>query len=192
MTNANRIVVSGATLILSPELAKHLGKSAALVLQQVHYWLSQQNRNFGIIENGVQWIRNSYKQWQQQMPHISLRTIRRAFSTLEDYGIIQSQTLEGACNYPGGDQVKYYTINYDTLEQFVGKLSNVQIHRPGCLITNEKFSYTTKTTGKGDKQQISLIPMAKMTTPPSNIHQAQHHPHTTNHSRSAPALIITD
>ena len=138
MTNANRIVVSGTTLILSPELAQRFGKSAALVLQQLHYWLSKQNMNYGIVENGVQWIRNSYKQWQHQIPHISISTIRRAFSTLEELNIIQSKTTHGLSVLSGGDQIKYFTIDYDALERSVGNLSSLRIHRPGYSVVKEK------------------------------------------------------
>jgi hypothetical protein len=161
MTNANRIVVSGATLILSPELAKHFGNSEALILQQVHYWLSQQNMRYGLVENGVQWIRNSYKQWQAQIPHRSISTIRRAFAVLEMQNIIQSKTVKGGPRYNGGEQVKYFTINYDALEKAVGNLSDLKIYRPGCnVITEYRAGNIDQST------QIYQQTMFKMNTPP--------------------------
>jgi DNA-binding transcriptional regulator YhcF (GntR family) len=161
MSASNRIVVSGTTLILSPELAKHFGKSAALVLQQVHYWLSKQNMSYGIVENGVQWIRNSYKQWQEQIPHISISTIRRAFSILEEKQIILSKTYERTAYFSGGDQVKYFTINYDALETSIGNLSDILIHKPGRIISRENRAGEAV-----QNQQKNIRTLAKMNIPP--------------------------
>eukprot|EP01035_Chromulina_nebulosa_P020851 gene20851-27027_t len=185
MTHANRVVVSGTTLILCPELAKHLGKSAALVLQQVHYWLSLQNKNYGIIEDDVQWIRNSYRQWQEQIPHLSLTTIRRTFSFLEEKKIIQSKTIEGNKYYPGGDQVKYFTINYDELEKSVGSLSAIRIHRPGCHIIPENLINNVRAGGVANTKVCSSSPPSKMNTPPvQNEHPPIYITKTTSESFS--------
>jgi hypothetical protein len=166
MTYANRIIVSGTALVLCPELAKHFGKSAALVLQQLHYWLSKQNLNYGIVENGYQWIRNSYKQWQAQIPHLSLSTIRRAFTELERLDIILSKTLEGTAGYPGGDQVKYFRINYDQLEAVFSSFSKIQIHRPGCSSSKETFDQSRRGESPHANQENRTETPLKMSTPP--------------------------
>ncbi len=166
MTYANRIIVSGTTLALCPELAKHFGKSAALVLQQLHYWLSKQNLSYGIVENGYQWIRNSYKQWQAQIPHLSLSTIRRAFSELERLDIILSKTLEGTAGYPGGDQVKYFRINYDQLEAVFSSFSKIQIHRPSSSSSKETFDQSRRGDYPHANQENQPETPLRMSTPP--------------------------
>lgn len=170
MTYANRIIVSGPTLTLCPSLAKNYGKSAALILQQLHYWLSKQDMRFGIVENGCQWIRNSYKQWQEQIPHLSLSTIRRAFAELERQKIILSKTVKGVTRFPGGDQVKYFTINYDNLETSFGNLSQTIIHRPGCSSINQ-YKKVAKENNLGANENL-LPTIGKMNT----LHAQNEHP----------------
>lgn len=138
MSSSHRIITTGTTLVLSPTLSQHFGDSAALVLQQLHYWLSKENISYGVIDaNGCQWIRNSYNQWQKQIQVRSLSTIRLAFSYLEQENIINAQNFDEGNEYPGGSQVKYYTINYDQLESVIGDLGKARINRPSHLSVNK-------------------------------------------------------
>jgi hypothetical protein len=109
-------------LVMQPEVANKIGRSPALVLQQLHYWLSN-SKEYGHELEGRRWIHNSYKQWQDQLSVFSLSTIRRAFYILEEIGIVLSQKI----GKRGGDQTKSYTIDYDKLATFTDKPSfNVQ------------------------------------------------------------------
>ena len=131
MTSSHRIITSGKALVLCPKIKKHFGVSAALVLQQLHYWLSKENLSYGVIdENGYQWIRNTYEQWCDQIQVLTLSTLRRAFSTLEKNNIILSQRFTEKSRYSGGNQVKFYTINYDQLETVMGNLEKSSINKP--------------------------------------------------------------
>jgi hypothetical protein len=143
MSSENRIITSGKALVLCPKIKQHFGVSAALVLQQLHYWLSKENLSYGVIdENGYQWIRNTYEQWCEQIQVLTLSTLRRAFSTLEKNNIILSQRFAEKSRYSGGNQVKFYTINYDQLEAVMGDLEKSSINKPS------KFSETKN--GAGD------------------------------------------
>ena len=131
MSSSHRIITSGKALVLCPKITQHFGVSAALVLQQLHYWLSKENLSYGIIdENGYQWIRNTYEQWCEQIQVLTLSTLRRAFSTLEKNNIILSQRFAEKSRYSGGNQVKFYTINYDQLESVMGDLEKSSLNKP--------------------------------------------------------------
>ncbi len=134
MSSSHRIITSGTALVLCPKIKQHFGVSAALVLQQLHYWLSKENLSYGVIdENGYQWIRNTYEQWREQIQVLTLSTLRRAFSTLEDKNVIVSKRFTEKSRYAGGNQVKFYTINYDQLEAIMGDLGKASINRPSRL-----------------------------------------------------------
>ena len=131
MPRATHILTTGTTRVLCPVVARRLGKSATLVLHQLHYWLSKENEHYGTLFDGFQWIRNSYNQWHKQIQFLSLSTIRRAFAELEALGIIKSHHFDHQRHYAGGDQVKSYTIDYHILESVVGDLQHTLFTRPG-------------------------------------------------------------
>lgn len=167
MSSSHRIIASGPSLVLCPAIKQHVGLPAALVLQQLHYWLSQQNPKYGIIDtNGRQWIRNTYEQWREQIQVLTLSTLRRAFSSLESKKIILSQRTAEKSKFSGGNQVKYYTIDYDQLETVVGNLSNVSINRPKLFTSNNSLE------GEGASKTVNLNkrqkPILKLTTDQSN------------------------
>jgi hypothetical protein len=154
MSSANRIITSGRALVLCPKIKQHFGVSAALVLQQLHYWLSKENLSYGVIdENGCQWIRNTYEQWCEQIQVLTLSTLRRAFSTLEKNNIILSQRFTEKSRYSGGNQVKFYTINYDQLEAVMGDLEKSSINKPSRFAeTNSGAGDTILETTSNDSQ----------------------------------------
>ena len=146
MPRAPHILTTGTTRVLCPVLTRRFGKSATLVLHQLHYWLSKENENYGTLFDGFQWIRNSYNQWHKQIQFLSLSTIRRAFAELEALGVIKSHHFDHQRHYAGGDQVKSYTINYDILESLVGDLQHTLFTRPGSPKKSPATLSTSSTT----------------------------------------------
>jgi hypothetical protein len=57
-----KIVTKANPLVILPTLAMKIGFREAIILQQVHYWLT---KSLHIIE-GRRWIYNTYKDWQKQ------------------------------------------------------------------------------------------------------------------------------
>ena len=94
-------------LVINPQLAVVVGLNEAIVLQQLSYWLG--NEGSGVYENDKKWVYNTYKDWQEQMPFFSERTIQRAILSLEEKGII----LSAMFNRGRGDRTKFYSIDYD-------------------------------------------------------------------------------
>lgn len=95
------------TLLLPPLLARELGTPAALVLQQIHYWLSKSKH----VRAGVRWIYNTYSHWAEQFP-FSRRTVQRAVARLKELGLVIVERLE-ACDR---NQTNWYSIDYDRLK----------------------------------------------------------------------------
>jgi hypothetical protein len=107
LTVSRKLLIDEAPLIVLPTLAKHIGYKEALVLQQLHYFL-QITPN---VIDGVPWVYNTYEQWQEHIPFLSSRTLRRIMTDLEAMNLIRSERMEAHLWY----QRKWYTINYETL-----------------------------------------------------------------------------
>lgn len=153
MQTFSRILLKGdVSLVTNPIIAKQFGRSAALLLQQVHFWISSPKK-YGTTENGKRWIYNSYEEWQKQISIISVSTIRRCFKTLEESNVILTKKF----HEKKGDQTKSYTINYDFLEDIIRKnASNMESCRDfkvsemnTSTVQNEQFLYRyTETTSE--------------------------------------------
>lgn len=96
-----------------PRLATLIGLNEAIVIQQVHYWLRHKQDAGQDFIDGHYWVFNTYEQWQEQFPFWSMRTLKRIFSSLEKSGLL----LTGNYNHHGYDRTKWYSINYDLIDQ---------------------------------------------------------------------------
>jgi len=109
----SKLLIPDQPLQVLPQLATQIGLHEAIVLQQVHYWLTNP-KNHGRVQDGYKWIYNTYQQWQEDnFPFWSIRTIQRIFLKLEDMGLIISKQFD-THQY---DHKKYYRINYEKLEE---------------------------------------------------------------------------
>lgn len=118
MPAKSSLVLDDRPLLLLPRLATALGLEQALVLQQIHYLLSNPANGRSI--RGRRWIFNTYAQWRSQyFPFWSERTIRRALTGLEACGAV------AACQPDGNvSRRKYYRVNVGTLRKLVGANSD--------------------------------------------------------------------
>lgn len=94
-------------MVFQPRLAKLIGVNEAIILNQIHYWLDKKKN----IINGIPWVYNSYKDWQQQICFLSVCTIKKVIRKLEALGIVKS----GNFNKSKIDKTKWYTIDYELL-----------------------------------------------------------------------------
>ncbi len=175
----NRILTSNEPfLVLSPSTVKIVGRSAAIVLQQLHYWISSPAR-YGNVEDDRRWIYNTYGEWQNQIKVFSTKTIQRAFKKLGDSGLVLSKKM----NKKASDQTKSYTINYEKLSELIGfneskfaktqdKVSSPSGQNDSILIRNtkrttEKTSFTERDVeNQNEKKDSTHI---KADTLPINI-----------------------
>jgi uncharacterized phage protein (TIGR02220 family) len=103
------LVTKESPLVILPSLAMKFGLREAIILQQIHYWLTKKGAH--VIE-GRKWIYNTYQEWQKQFPFWSDTTIKRSFLNLEKQGLL----ISGNWNTFKMDKTKWYTINYEKLE----------------------------------------------------------------------------
>ncbi len=123
-------------LVLSPATVKIVGRSAAIVLQQLHYWISSPAQ-YGQEKDGRRWIYNTYEEWHKQIKVFSTKTIQRAFKTLVDLEIVLSERI----NKKASDQTLSYTIVYEKLAQLLN-IEEFETHQ-----TEDKM---TKSSGQND------------------------------------------
>lgn len=110
-------------LVILPELATRIGLNNAIVVQQVHYWLTNKAKSVKeqdlekehTYREGKFWTYDSYKSWQKQFPFWGVKTVERTFIALEDQGILISKKF----NKLKADNTKWYTIDYEALDNYV-------------------------------------------------------------------------
>ncbi|MCH6265342.1 conserved phage C-terminal domain-containing protein [Neobacillus citreus] len=105
----SKLLINENPVMIIPSLAVKIGLNEAVILQQIHYWVHGSRH---VIE-GRKWIFNTYKDWQEQLPFWSESTIKRAIHSLEKQGLL----LSGNWNRSKMDKTKWYTIDYQRLEE---------------------------------------------------------------------------
>lgn len=111
---------------LHPPLALAFGVPAALILQQVRYWMdiNERRETRQPVEarqhyrEGRWWVYNSYTEWQAgNFIFLSEDTIERQIRKLEDLGVL----LSGDFNASVLDHTKWYTIDFDVLDRLTAE-----------------------------------------------------------------------
>lgn len=94
----------------SPTLAKIIGLSAAIFLQELAFRLNpEHNKNF---YDGRLWVYNSYDQWAERLG-FSAKTVQRAVAVLEQRKVL----LVGKNPRAGWDRKNWYTIDFEELDR---------------------------------------------------------------------------
>jgi hypothetical protein len=96
-------------LFVLHSLAMKIGLREAVILQEIHFSLTQSPH---FIERR-RWIYNTYKDWQKHFPFWSEMTIKRSILNLEKQGIL----LSANWNALKMDKTKWYTIDYEKIAQ---------------------------------------------------------------------------
>lgn len=112
-----KLLIDEQPLQCQPSLAAALGSAdEAIVLQQLHYWLSRANN---VQSDGHKWVYNSMADWLKQFPWIQSRArLTRYFEDLEKRGLI----ITGNFNKAKFDKTKWYRIDYDALTDLEQRL----------------------------------------------------------------------
>ena len=100
-------------LVFNPQLAAEIGLNEAIILNQLHYWIEKNKGDSIHYKEGRWWTFNTYKEWQEQFPFWSERTIFATIINLEEKGYI----IAGNFNKMKYDRTKWYTLNYDKLTE---------------------------------------------------------------------------
>lgn len=108
------------TQILRKKLAKAIGLNEAIVLNQLHYWIEKNRRTNKNFYDNRYWVYNTYENWQNQdFEYWSIDTIKRTFTKLEKMGLV----LSGNFNKMPMDRTKWYTINYEKMEELAQEIA---------------------------------------------------------------------
>lgn len=112
---ASRLLIDEPPLLVIPGLAKRVGLEGAIVLQQVHYFtnpdLSQTHFN------GRHWVWKTYEQWVEMLPFWSKSTLQRVIRGLEEQNLLLVHKRKNK----SFKTVKFYSINYEGLDQLLGE-----------------------------------------------------------------------
>lgn len=114
----SRLLLDEPPLQVQPGLARLIGLTESIVVQQVHYWLHKNLRKKHNIRHGHVWTHNTYEEWGETFPFWSERTIRRTFNKLEkpEWGPSQQPLLISS----RAPNTKFYRIDYDVLDALLG------------------------------------------------------------------------
>lgn len=129
----NKLLYDESPLTFSPTIASVLGLNAAIVLQQLHYWLCKNQQSMTNIRYGKVWCYDTYEKWRERsFPFWSADTIKRTFLSLEKRGIVISKQYG---KYER-NRVKWYTIDYPVLDDILqkGQMENAEKANPSGQI----------------------------------------------------------
>lgn len=102
------LLFSEHPIVIDPLLAALLGLHEAIILQQLHYWLRNNEKKGENIRDGRVWVYLSYKEWREQIPFFSPDQIKRAFLSLEKKKVVISRQFDRK----DWNRRKWYSIDY--------------------------------------------------------------------------------
>lgn len=102
------------------DIAKKYGIYAAVLLENISFWVKQNEANGTNFNDGYYWTYNSRRAYGELFPYMSKRQIEYAFKKLIDEGLI----LTGNFNKVAYDRTMWYTLtpkgkavlHYETME----------------------------------------------------------------------------
>ena len=119
----NNLIFNESPIVANKTLARAIGLNESIILQQIHYWIELNRKTEKNYYDGYYWTYNSIKEWQEKdFDYMSYDTIKRALNKLEKEQFI----IIGYYNKDRRDRTKWYTINYDKLEQLTIELNSLK------------------------------------------------------------------
>lgn len=137
----SKLLIQESPLQFQPSLAVAIGINEAIVLQQIHYWISNP-KNKGYEQDGYKWVYNTYAEWKEtNFPFWSENTIQRVFASLEEKGLVVSiQPMKSRY-----DRTKYYRIDYTKLDG-IEDTKMTPIDDPNLVSSLDESETTTEKT----------------------------------------------
>lgn len=100
------------------------GADPALILQQLNYWLTRSTQ----YRDGRYWVYNTYAEWHEQFPWISVSTIRRVLVALEGQGLVVTANH----NRQKTDRTKWYSIDDDAIGRLLADATSFTSEVPSA------------------------------------------------------------
>ena len=123
-------------LVIIPEIARRVGLNEAIILQQIQYWNTHNEKTKNNFRDGYYWTFNTYDEWRKQFPFWSVITIKRTFAKLEGYELVISSNY----NKLSIDRTKWYRINYEALES----LESFPLYQNDTIIVSRWYDQWVK------------------------------------------------
>ena len=166
--SASRLLINESPLQVLPSLAMAIGLNEAIILQQIHYWVSGGKSHE---RDGHLWIYNSLPQWGENFPWWSESTIKRALHNLREKGLL----IVANFNKAGFDKTLWYRIDYEALaeietSQSVTRRSGQSDLTSGSSWPDEKVSLTRpipKTTTETTTEKDLVEDLGRVSVAPS-------------------------
>jgi hypothetical protein len=88
------------------EIAKEYGVEAAIIIENLNFWIEKNKANGKHFYDGKYWTYNSAKAFSELFPYWSAKQINRILNKLEQAGVIESQNY----NQSSYDRTKWYSV----------------------------------------------------------------------------------
>lgn len=92
-----------------PEIAKQVGLNAAVIYQNICWWIEKNAANGRNIHDGRVWTYNSIPAFEELFPYLTEKQIRTALMKLEDAPLL----VVGNYNKDGRDRTKWYALVHE-------------------------------------------------------------------------------
>lgn len=150
------LLINEPPLQVLPTLAERIGLHEAIVLQQIHYWIT--NPKIGKEHEGKRWVRNSLDEWREgNFKFWCVSTIQHILKSLLKAGYLLKTKILNGNKY---DHTLWYSIDYDALNKRIEPSKTVQIDpvtftktpvtpsEPTNTITSDSVKVTTSDSVK--------------------------------------------
>ena len=88
------------------EIAVEYGVNAAIVLENLNFWISKNKANGMHFHDGHYWTYNSFRAFEELFPYMGTKALRNAIKTLEENGLV----ITGDYNKTPYDRTKWYAL----------------------------------------------------------------------------------
>lgn len=170
MNKKSSLLIKEPPLSVLPSLAVKIGLDEAIVLQQLHYWLTNSKNEGRVDENGEKWVYNTYAQWREDnFPFWSEDKIQRIFLSLEKKGLIISRQLDAKRR----DMTKFYRLAWDEIcaldDSFLRPSNTANLHdvkmnqrlpettTTGFSQTDEEQGHYSTAYGRGEQERPDKV-----------------------------------
>lgn len=130
-------------------IAVEYGVNAAILLENIHYWISKNMANNKHFYDGHYWTYNSVKAFTELFPYMDKNKITRTLKKLEDDGLL----IEGNYNDDQRDRTKWYALTEEGLGLFEN--DSLQLPKTGNADKENEKSYIYNNIYKDSKTDIN-------------------------------------
>lgn len=118
------------------KIASEYSVNAAIILQNIYYWIKKNEANDKHFYDGYYWTYNSVKAFEEMFPYMSKKQITTALTKLEEAGII----ICGNYNSSAYDRTKWYALTEDGYELIEKGKSIVPKGEMDCSEMSNRFA----------------------------------------------------